>query len=265
MHLGEIERWEGKQSLPKVICLHGFLGCGKDFKIVRDNYAGHPTIIAPDFPDYSQSPTCGYSWESCIQALDKLIVAESKDAACILLGYSMGGRIALQYALQHADNLAGLVLVGATPGIADEKERAARKEKDIAQANMLREQSLDDFLKHWFKQDIIRAQSQISEPYQSDMRRTRESNNSIALAQSLSFLGTGSMPSAWEHLANLHQPTLLVTGDGDEKFKTIAGNMETQLPNAQHATIKDAGHACCFEKPLAFTQALDSFLSSLID
>jgi 2-succinyl-6-hydroxy-2,4-cyclohexadiene-1-carboxylate synthase len=265
MHVGDIERWKGKQFLPKVICLHGFLGHGKDFKIVRDHYADHPTIIAPNFPDYSKSPASQFSWESCIQALDELIVAESKDAVCVLLGYSMGGRIALQYALQHADSLAGLVLVGATPGIANENERAARIQKDFAQATMLREQPLENFLKHWFEQDIIRSQSQIPEPYQSDMRRSRESNNSIALAQSLSSLGTGSMPPAWNQLSHLHPPTLLVTGDRDEKFKTIAGKMETQLPNAQHASTIDAGHACCFEKPLAFTQILDSFVSSLID
>ncbi len=263
MQLGAIQRWEGRRTLPKIICLHGFLGNGKDFTIVKDHYPNHPILVAPNFPDYTERPTEDFSWNHCMSSLDRFIQSESTHGPCVLMGYSMGGRIALQYALQHSDQLDGLILIGATPGIADEDEKVIRLEKDRTLAAELKEQSMAHFLGNWFKQDIIQSQNQIPEPYRSAMLTTRKANNRVALIQSLSSLGTGSMTSGWDQLSRFKRPTLLVTGEQDSKFQRIASKMATLLPNAHHTSIKGAGHACCFEQAESFGKAVETFLSSI--
>ena len=263
MQIGTIKRWEGRNTLPRVICLHGFLGNGNDFAVVKDHYPNHPTLIAPNFPDYSQSSAQDFGWEHCLNAMDEFVQSESKQGPCVLMGYSMGGRIALQYALQFSDRLAGLILIGATPGIEDEDMKAERLEKDLSLAANLREQSMEQFIEHWFKQDIIQSQNQIPEPYRSTMLKARKANSRRALAQALTSLGTGSMTSRWDQLSQLIIPTLIVTGEEDKKFERIASRIVTQLPNAQHRSIKGAGHACCFEQAESFGTVVAPFLSSI--
>lgn len=264
MQIGNLHQWTGTQESIKLICLHGFLGAGTDFEVIVDHYPDHPTLIAPDFPDYSRPPTHTFSWDRCLDTLGQLVASESADSACVLVGYSMGGRIALQYAVRHPEHLAGLVLIGTTPGLLHEDERSMRRHSDQTRAEQMMRQTLDEFLNGWFQQDLIQSQRTIPEPYQSRMRNTRYSNDKTALAQALISLGTGTMPSVWDQLTSIHVPSLLVTGAMDPKFHTVAEEMLQKLPNASHASLKDAGHACCFERPDAFANALASYLSSHI-
>jgi 2-succinyl-6-hydroxy-2,4-cyclohexadiene-1-carboxylate synthase len=266
MKVGEIYRWNGNSNRPKIICLHGFLGRGSDFKIVADRFSEHPDIIAPDFPDYANEAQCsGHPWATALEQLDKLIAKETDNQPFILLGYSMGGRIALQYALKFQHRLKGLVLIGATPGIKDDKLRDERKKEDQDLASNLLDEPLEVFLQKWFQKGIINTQDRIPEPYRSQMHEARKANSKTALAYYLTALGTGSMTPVWEGLPNLKTPTLLITGEEDEKFTNISGEMLTLLPNGRFHKIRGAGHAACFEQPKAFSMALKTFIQSLED
>jgi len=242
------------------------MGTGGDFSIVADAYLDHPTLMAPDFPDYANEPVrYDHPWTATLETLNNLFDDETGDRPCILLGYSMGGRIALQYALQYPQKLNGLVLVGATPGICDGTERAERIRKDIEQASALLNEPINSFLKTWSRQSIIHTQDRIPEPFRERMRKTRLSNNKQALAYYLTALGTGSMNPVWDQLSELRLPTLLVTGEEDKKFTNIARDMMRHLPNGTFETIPDAGHAPCFEQPLIFAEVLEKFIKERLD
>lgn len=262
MQLGNIQFWKGRPDLPKVICLHGFLGNGEDFAIVADHYPNRPDLLAPNLPDYTQEPADAFSWDDCILALDQFIESETQGEPCILLGYSMGARIALQYAVQNSSRLCGLVLVGGTPGIENDEQRQSRIQNDLSLAKEIRSQPIEAFLDNWFKQGIIKSQELIPEPYRSRMKESRAQNSRTALAEALTTLGTGTMNSAWNALPHLNLPTLLITGETDEKFELIAKRMSDLIANASHATIKHAGHACCFEQPAAFCQRIEPFIAN---
>ena len=265
MQIGAIHRWKGIQESTKLIFLHGFLGSGADFEIIADHFPNHPDLVAPDFPNYSIRPDANFTWDSCLKTLDAWIQAETENTPCILVGYSMGGRIALQYAIEHPQALAGLVLVGATPGMSELEARQKRVQSDLTLGNKVEEQSMEQFLESWFQQDVIQSQRNIPEPYLSRMYDRRTASNQTALAQALTSLGTGTMKPVWEALPNLQLPTLLVTGEQDKKFRDLARKMVQKIPQATHASIAESGHACCYEKPKAFVQFLTSFLSSLRD
>ena len=262
MEISSVHKWQGTQTGRKVICLHGFLGTGADFEILADHYVDHPILIAPNFPDFTCAPSKQpWNWKDCLDTLDAFIQEEANDDDVILLGYSMGGRIALQYALEYPQRLSKLVLVGATPGLPDPMERQERATADTALANALIQQSLQSFLDNWNKQDLIQSQQCIPEPYRSTMQEQRLAHNKSALAESLIGLGTGTMASGWDHLTDLLIPTLITTGEQDTKFERIAKGMIELLPKSEHQSIAQAGHAACFEQPRIFSERLHLFLA----
>jgi pimeloyl-ACP methyl ester carboxylesterase len=84
----------------------------------------------------------------------------------------------------------------------------------------------------------------------------------IGLAASLRGMGTGAMEPLWHGLGELDLPVLVVTGESDEKFRTIASAMVHRLPCAIQVVIPGAGHAACLESPVAFLAAMRSFLQT---
>ncbi len=247
-----------------LICLHGFIGSGSDYSIVADHLKQRRPLIAPDFPDYrSTPPNSRITWASTLADLDSLIEETTQGRPCVLVGYSMGGRIALQYAIQHQSRLKGLVLIGATPGIEDAALKAERLKQDSELAEKLTDQTIDDFLSYWLNQPILKSQEAIPEPYRSRMLEKRHRLSTKSLSTYLQTLGTGTMPSIWHRLKQLTIPTLLVSGEKDFKFANIGHRMASQIPGCDHAIIKNSGHSACFEQPTAFTKQLEAFVKTL--
>ena len=146
MPLGHTFEWPGDPQKPSLVCLHGFLGTGADFEIIATHYPNHPTLLAPDFPDFTTEPVrSDHPWAAILETLNTFIDKEMEGRPCILVGYSMGGRIALQYALKYQHLLKGLVLIGATPGIENESERTIRIKQDGERASTLLNESIEVF------------------------------------------------------------------------------------------------------------------------
>lgn len=259
-----IHSWyQDKPGIP-IICLHGFTGSGSDYSIVADHLKQRRPLIAPNFPDYRSKPSADeITWDSTLSILDSLIEETVEGRPCVLVGYSMGGRIALQYAMHNHSRLKGLVLIGATPGIEDAALTAERLKQDNDLADKLTDQTLDDFLTYWLNQPILKSQEAIAEPYRNRMLEERHKLSLESLSKFLQTLGTGTMPSVWHRLKQLAIPTLLVTGEQDLKFTGIAQRMVSQIPGSEHAIIKDSGHSACFEQPSAFTEQLEAFVEKL--
>jgi 2-succinyl-6-hydroxy-2,4-cyclohexadiene-1-carboxylate synthase len=247
-----------------VVCLHGFVGCGFDFSIVADTLTIESPLLAPNFPDYTAAPsTFNDPWKSALDNLHSFIEEQVGDRGCILIGYSMGGRIALQYALKFQEHLKGLVLIGATPGIEDSEYRFNRLSEDCARATKLINQSIEDFLKEWLGQLLLKSQESIPEPYRTTMLQARSKMSPKSLAHYLETLGTGTMPSAWKRLVEIKLPTLLITGEEDLKFTEIAGKMQQLICHSDHTIIKQAGHAVCFEKAVEFSKVVKRFIEKV--
>ena len=261
---GPIHRYLGAKDRLPLVCLHGFLGNGEDFTLLADQWKGHPTVIAPDFPNYaSTDPAHPLDWPTALTALHGLMTREIPSSSFDLLGYSMGGRIALQYALEFPDCIRSLTLVGATPGILSKAERTERSRSDLELAKMIKETSLDSFLDGWYEQALLKTQQRIPEPYRSRMRKNRLSHQRESIAHALKHLGTGTMKGAWNRLHEIQFPCLLVSGTEDEKFTLIAEAMLKRISMARHYKIPESGHAACFEQPKDFCRQLENFLSEL--
>jgi len=172
----------------------------------------------------------------------------------VLCGYSMGGRVALHAAFSLGARVRRLVLIGASPGLADRAERAARAASDAALADRIEAIGMDAFAAEWESQPLFAGMPRgVAELAGEDRRR----NTAAGLAAALRGLGTGVMPSSWERLPDLDVPVDLVVGERDEKFRGIAEKMAYSLPRARVTVVPDAGHAVQLEAPDAVVELLN--------
>ncbi len=174
-----------------------------------------------------------------------------------LVGYSMGGRIALHAALAPAleSRVHRLVLIGASPGIADPAERAERRAADEQLAAELGGLTIEQFAERWAETPVLAGQPpDVAAAVHADRLR----NQPEGLARALRGLGTGVLPSLWDQLSGVRAPVTLVAGERDGKFRAIAIEMAVALPDANVTVIPDAGHAVHLEAPAAVAAVIGS-------
>lgn len=249
-----------------LVLLHGFTGSAETWATSarhRPELASDFTMLALDLPGHGRSglPTdlTRYSLtrfaDDLANALDKLQV----DRAAVL-GYSMGGRAALRFALNCPDRVNALVLESSSPGILDDTERAARVASDAVLADVIERDGIANFVDRWERMPMWDSQASLPERVRCELRAQRLGNDTRGLANSLRFAGAGAEPSAAGRLGDLHVPALLITGQLDSKYVGIARAMAAVMPSAELAIIADAGHAVHLERPRAFWSAVTRFL-----
>jgi 2-succinyl-6-hydroxy-2,4-cyclohexadiene-1-carboxylate synthase len=172
----------------------------------------------------------------------------------IYVGYSMGGRLCLRLAIHRPELVRGLVLVSASPGIADRRERAVRASADEELAERVERDGVDAFLSYWLAQPMFRTVP-TDAPGLDDRRRLRPDY----LAACLRRLGPGAMEPMWDDLPQLSMPVLLVTGTLDNKYTDIARRMlDAMRPGATHVQLAGA-HALPLEQPAALGGVIAAF------
>jgi 2-succinyl-6-hydroxy-2,4-cyclohexadiene-1-carboxylate synthase len=171
----------------------------------------------------------------------------------IYVGYSMGGRLCLRLALDQSDVVRGLVLLSASPGIADDGERAARMEADEKLALEIERDGVDAFLERWLRQPLFATLP----PDAARLDARRAGNTVATLTHALRVLGAGAQEPLWDRLADLEPPFLPVAGTLDEKYVDIAFAMAARVgPDVYPVLIGGAGHATHLENPEAFASVL---------
>jgi 2-succinyl-6-hydroxy-2,4-cyclohexadiene-1-carboxylate synthase len=230
--------------LPRLVLLHGFTQTRQSWRRTAQALAGTYRAITPDLPGHGQAQAKTASFDA-VTAYVRALEPHT------LVGYSMGGRIALHAAFQL--KLERLVLVGASPGIQDHAEREQRRRADEALATRIEQLGIEAFATEWGAQPLFSGQPErvAAAAYADRLRNTPQ-----GLAKALRGLGTGVMEPLWDGLPQLNLPVTLITGERDEKFRALAEQMLERLPNANHVVIPAAGHAAQLEQPQAVAEAI---------
>src|SRR4051812_4883648 len=227
---------------PALVLLHGFTQTRQSWRRTIAALDGSYRAVAPDLPGHGlMSERRPVSLAACLAYLRALV-----DEPHTLVGYSMGGRIALHAAFARPGVVRRLVLVGASPGQAGEHERAERRAADEQLAERIEAISAEAFAHEWGALPMWEGQA---ERVRLAAHAARLRNTPEGLAAALRGLGTGTLPSLWDRLGELAIPVTLVTGERDAKFRAVAEQMAERLPDPHTVVIPGAGHAPQLERP----------------
>ena len=233
---------------PTLVLLHGFSQTRRSWRLTIAALGGSHRTLAPDLPGHGLAASRPASFAACAAYVRAL--GGERFALC---GYSMGGRIALHAALELGERVERLVLVGASPGLADPAERAARRSADAALADRIKAVGIEAFAREWGAQPLFAGQPErVAAAAHADRLR----NTPPGLAAALRGLGTGTMEPLWDRLGELAIPVTLVAGERDEKFRALAERMAAALPAASVEIVAGAGHAAQLERPDAVAAAI---------
>lgn len=244
-----------------IVFLHGFTGSGDNWQPITQNLVPAFQTITIDLPGHGQtdSPADPARYQIEAVAADlHVFIAEVIQVPVHLVGYSMGGRLALYFALHYPQSIQKLVLESASPGLATEAERQARRASDDQLAARILQNGLAAFVEAWDNLPLFASQSP---EIRQRLHLQRLQNSPIGLANSLRGMGTGGQPSLWGLLGSLKPSTLLINGAMDSKFVSIGEQMADLMPRAQRRTVIGAGHAVHLENPSAYHATLRAFFA----
>lgn len=249
------------------VFLHGFTGSTKTWKAVIEQLPKNIRCLAVDLLGHGDttSPIESTRYQIQQQVLDlhELFVSLGM-TNFTLLGYSMGGRVALAYALEYPDTVKRLILESASPGLKTSQERQDRMEADEKLAKRIEVEGLPSFIDFWEDIPLFHSQKALPEDKKHAIRQERMQQCAQGLANSLRGIGTGRQPSYWASLDQVEMPVLLITGELDQKFNLIAQQMKISLPNAKHVHVSAVGHAIHVENPVQFATIIKEQLKDFI-
>jgi 2-succinyl-6-hydroxy-2,4-cyclohexadiene-1-carboxylate synthase len=231
--------------------LHGFTQTAACWGPFADELAATHSLVAIDLPGHGGS---GEVRADLSQTTE--LVALSIDRS-IVIGYSLGGRVALHLALRHPELVERLVIIGATGGLDSEEERKQRRAADELLADHLEDIGVDAFLDEWLSQPMFSSLSA-----EQSFRELRATNSAAGLASSLRLSGTGTQESLWDRLGELTMPVLVIAGANDEKFTHLGHRLVESIgANASIQLIDNAGHTAQLENPAGTAAAITKWLS----
>uniref|UniRef100_A0A0E0CMI0 Mandelate racemase/muconate lactonizing enzyme C-terminal domain-containing protein n=1 Tax=Oryza meridionalis TaxID=40149 RepID=A0A0E0CMI0_9ORYZ len=260
-----------------ILFLHGFLGTSEDWVPMMKALSPSARVIAVDLPghgeseilqhDVENSNQISFSVQSVADLLLKLI-RNITDGEVVVVGYSMGARIALHMALNQNHKISGAVIISGSPGLRDEAGKRRRSAIDRSRAHFLSSCGLENFLETWYSAKMWASLRE--HPKFDSLVRTRMKHNNIkALSKVLADSSIGTQKSLWEDLKHLKSPLLIVAGEKDPKFKEISQQMCREIRKhkdresdglCEMIIIPDSGHAVHVENPLPLVRAIRKFL-----
>jgi 2-succinyl-6-hydroxy-2,4-cyclohexadiene-1-carboxylate synthase len=262
VYLGVVERSERASDEPPLVLLHGFTGSAASWGRLLYTLPGRRLIAldllghgASDAPEDAGRYTIEHGQDDMIAALRQTGIAEGE---AVLLGYSLGGRIALYSAFSGF--FKALILESSSPGLADSRDREQRAASDEALAERIEQEGVASFVDYWERIPLFASQRNLPAATRSALHAQRLLNQAPGLANSLRGVGTGAQPALHEQLSQLDLPALLITGALDAKFCDIARQMAQHLPHAELYIVPDAGHTVHLERPDIFVNLVKQFV-----
>jgi 2-succinyl-6-hydroxy-2,4-cyclohexadiene-1-carboxylate synthase len=228
-----------------LLLLHGFTHTGASWARVRAALPERYRALTPDLRGHGSA---SQRRPVTLSAVLEDLAAVAPESRFTLGGYSMGGRLAMHLALEPAlaDRVARIVLIGASPGIADDAERRTRFEADERVAAELERLEIDALARHWARTPVLAG---LPDQLAAEVHRDRLRNSPAGLAAALRGIGTAALPSLWHRLVEVQVPVTLVVGARDQKFTALAQQISAGLPDGRVEVVSGTGHAVHLEAP----------------
>jgi len=249
-----------------IVFLHGFTGCANDWLFLFDKLNPKFFPIAIDLPGHGKSIVpnnleffSAKSYTNIVSiVLNKLNIKKT-----ILVGYSMGGRTALSFAVENSEKVLALILESSTAGIENQNEKTSRIKTDYQLADKIISDGIDAFTEYWMNLAFFTSLKSLNDKDYSKIIESKKRNSPEGLSNSLKGFSTGKMPSLWNKLNSIRVPTLLIAGSLDSKYRRLNKEMNFVIPNSEIKIIENCGHNIHLEKPEEFTILVNEFLNKI--
>lgn len=250
------------QSKQLLVMLHGFISDATTYHSLIERLVEHTNVLTIDLPGHGlDTSSMDEVWDFpfITRQLDEVLI-QYQTYDVFLLGYSMGGRVALYYAIHGNETLSGLLLESTSAGIQNETDKVERAQVDAARAKVLEIAGLDIFVNDWEKLPLFRSQYNLAPEIRQSIRNNRLNQDANKLAKALRDYGTGHMPNLWPHLSLIRIPTLILVGEKDKKFVQIGQQLENHLQDSHKVQISNVGHTIHVEDSTEFDTIILGFL-----
>lgn len=237
---------------PWLVCLHGLLGSGEDWLPVLPFCRDWPVLLV-DLPGHGASRTISATDFADVSRLLSETLREQGITRYWLLGYSLGGRIAMYHACngQH-DGMLGLLVEGGHPGLATPDLRTARIHHDARWAQRFRHEPLPEVLQDWYQQAVF---ADVDSVQREQLIARRSANHGASVAAMLEATSLGRQPFLADRLRHLSMPFMYLCGASDMKFQTLATQYGLPL-----LSVAQAGHNAHQANPTAYAERVSAFL-----
>ena len=242
------------QGLPLVF-IHGWAASHCFWKHQIKKFQVEYRVLAYDLRGHGDSdkPSTGYEISNHISDLETLLTQE-RISEPILVGHSLGGMIALQYALESQNPPCALVLVGTNPHPVPTFKRSiqfsflswiiglSRSRAAKFTRSQIFSPNADPELVEWVNQDSLRTPTHV-------IRQTLKAVKAFNVT---------------DNLPEIECPICIINGEYETAVDSESVTQMLQLmPQAVFISIPGSGHNVMLEKPELFNDALDSFLRSI--
>ncbi|MFV7476401.1 2-succinyl-6-hydroxy-2,4-cyclohexadiene-1-carboxylate synthase [Enterobacter pseudoroggenkampii] len=242
---------DGKSGYPWLVFLHGFSGDCREWQVVGERLRGYPRLYL-DLPGHGGSRNLGVAGFDEMSRLLTQTLISYNILNFWLIGYSLGGRIAMFHACQQVKGLQGVIVEGGHPGLQDADARQARLASDRRWATRFRSEPLDNVFADWYQQPVF---SSLMDAQREALITLRSQNSGAALAMMLEATSLAVQPDLRAALSARDFSFDYLYGERDEKFAALAAEV-----NAVRHAIPNAGHNAHRENPDAVAASLAQIL-----
>lgn len=239
------------------------MGSSLDWQIISENLSSDYYCMAIDLPGHGKSEIENKKNSYSIKKTAKYIIdflKNNKIESSHIIGYSMGGRLAIYLAINYPNYFKKIIIESAQPGILDSAERLNRKKFDHEISQKIEIMGLSKFLKFWYNQPIFTTLK--NNKNFANLLNSRIKNDPKKLSKSLIEMGAGAQPSLWKDLIKIKNPCLLIAGEFDLKYQKIFSKMHKEIYSSNFVILKNCGHNTHFENPVEFIKVIKKFLNN---
>jgi len=241
-----------------VTLLHGFTLNGASWDELIAKMPAGWKWIAPDLRGHGGAPTSPATMDDCAADLEALWNHLGIERSHVV-GYSMGGRLALHVAVRLPERTRSLLTIGAHAGL-DEEARAARRKADETLAYRIENEGVESFVQHWESLPMFAGIQRRGPAFAAWLHGLRMGNRADGLAASLRGMGAGAMEPLWGELGAIDLPCTFVAGEDDAQFLQAGVRLSESVNRSRFLSVPSTGHSVQFERPDATASILADHL-----
>nr|WP_251080768.1 2-succinyl-6-hydroxy-2,4-cyclohexadiene-1-carboxylate synthase [Motilimonas cestriensis] len=247
------------ESTP-IVFIHGFLGSGKDWQGVIAQLAHEQNWLTIDLPGHGGSQNVTLSAPRAFQQCCNLIHQCLQALAirqCYLVGYSLGGRIALHYLQMYPSQVRQLILESAHTGLIQQHEKTIRISHDKNWAQRFATEPLNQVLLDWYQQEVF---TDLSTTQRQQLYQLRRQNDGDALSKMLLATSLGQQDNLRHVITDATCPVSYFVAEQDQKFTQLANALKKSTSQLNKVSFTEAGHNIHFAKPIEYANQISRLI-----